>query len=60
MLNRLSSPANPAAADASTRPLKTSWIIGDAIPSTPIPALTFRQSTPQSAQNCGVFQATST
>src|SRR6186997_773569 len=41
-------------------PPKISWIIGDAIPMTPIPALTLRQSTDQSSQNCGVFQAFAT
>src|SRR6185295_15651172 len=35
ILNRLSRPANPAAAEGVTRPLKISWIIGDATPSTP-------------------------
>ena len=48
----------PAAADAVTRPLKISWIIGDAMPSTPMPAVTFRHSTPHSSQNCFVVQAT--
>ena len=38
-------------------PPKTSCSIGDAIASTPMPALTLRQSTPQISQNCGVFQA---
>ena len=38
-------------------PPKTSWIIGEAMPMTPMPALTLRQSTPQRHQNCGVFQA---
>ena len=37
-----------------------SWHIGDAWPRMPIPAVTFRQSTAQSSQNCGVFQAAST
>ena len=59
MLNRLRRPAKPAAADALTRPLNTSWIIGEAMPSTPMPALTFRQSTAQSNQNCGVRHAAS-
>src|SRR6185503_20905944 len=60
MLNRLRRPANPAAADAVTRPLKISWIIGDATPSTPMPALTFRHSTAHNSQNCRVFHATLT
>ena len=49
--------------DAGTpisRPPNTSWIIGDAMPITPIPALTLRHSTPHSSQNCGVFHAWST
>ena len=37
-----------------------SWHISDAWPRMPIPAVTFRQSTAQSSQNCGVFQAAST
>ena len=40
-----------------SRPPKISWIIGEAMPITPMPALTLRQSTTQSSQNCGVFQA---
>src|SRR6185436_19895485 len=60
MLNKLRRPAKPAAADGVTRPLKISWIIGDAMPSTPIPALTFRHKTAHSSQNCGVFDATFT
>ena len=43
-----------------SRPPNTSWIIGEAIPITPIPALTLRQRTAHSSQNCGVFQAVST
>src|SRR6516225_7232183 len=54
MLNRLSRPTNPDAASADTRPGNISWIIGDAWPSTPIPAVTFRQSTAHKSQNCGV------
>src|SRR6185436_19392129 len=60
MLNRLRRPAKPAAADGVTRPRKISWIIGDAMPSTPMPALTFRHRTAHSSQNCGVFEATFT
>ncbi len=37
--------------------LKTSWIIADAWPSTPIPAVTLKQSTTQSSQNCCVLMA---
>ena len=37
-----------------------SWLIGDAWPRTPIPAVTFRQSTTQSSQNCGVLNAVPT
>ena len=59
MLNRLSRPANPAAADGETRPAKTSWIIGEAMPSTPMPALTLRHRTAHSSQNWRVRQATS-
>jgi hypothetical protein len=39
------------------RPPKTSCSIGDAIPMMPMPAVTFRQRTPQTSQNCGVFKA---
>src|SRR5690606_30132032 len=38
------------------RPPNISWSIGEAMPMTPIPALTFRQSTPQTSQNCGMRQ----
>ena len=51
---------NPAAADGLTRSRNTSWIIGEAMPSTPMPALTFIQRTTQRSQNWGVFQATCT
>jgi hypothetical protein len=60
MLNRLRSPAKPAAAEAVTRPWNISCTIGEAMPSTPMPALTFRQSTAQSSQNWRVFHAAST
>ena len=43
-----------------SRPPNTSWIIGEAMPMTPIPALTLRHSTPHRNQNCGVLQAWST
>ena len=35
-------------------PPNTSCSIGDAIPMTPMPALTLRHSTPHKSQNCGV------
>ncbi len=60
MLNRLIKPTKPAAAAGVTRPLKISWIMGEAWPSTPMPAVTFMHSTTHSSQNCGVRQATST
>ena len=60
MFARLSSPTNPAAAAAPITPGNISWIIGDAWPSTPIPAVTLRQSTAQSSQNCLVLIASST
>ena len=41
-----------------TRPVKISWIIGEAWPITPMPAVTFMHSTTHSSQNCGVRQAT--
>ena len=58
MLNRLSRPAKPPPTAAATPNM--SWHISDAWPRMPIPAVTFRQSTAQRSQNCGVFQATST
>src|SRR5437899_2017300 len=60
ILKRLSRLVKPAAADAVTRPLKISWIIGDAMASTAMPAVTFMQSTPHRNQNWGVVQARST
>ena len=41
----------------SSRPPNTSCSIGEAMPTTPMPALTFRHSTPHSSQNCGVPNA---
>jgi hypothetical protein len=38
-------------------PGNISWIIGDACPSTPMPAVTFRHSTTHNSQNCGVLIA---
>ena len=57
MLNRLISPTNPAAAAAVMWPGNISWLIAEAWPSTPMPAVTFRHSTHQISQNCGVFSA---
>ena len=57
MLNRLSSPTKPAAASAVTLPGNISWLIAEAWPSTPMPAVTLRQSTHQISQNCGVLIA---
>jgi len=37
--------------DRRDRPLKISWIMGDAWPSTPMPAVTFMHSTTHSSQN---------
>ena len=59
MLNRLSKPTKPAAAAASTRPGNSSWIIGDAWLSTPMPAVTFKKRTAHSSQNCPVLIAAS-
>ena len=57
MLKRLSSPTKPAAATAVMRPGNISWLIAEAWPSTPMPAVTLRHSTHQISQNCGVFSA---
>ena len=57
MLNRLRRPTNPAAALALIRPLNISWIIAEAWPRTPIPAVTLKQRTTHSSQNCGVRMA---
>ena len=51
----LSSPTKPAAAATVTPNI--SWIISDACPKTPIPAVTLRKSTPHKSQNCGVLTA---
>src|SRR4051812_35858611 len=59
MLKRLNTPTKPAAAAAVTRPGNISWIIGDAWPSTPMPAVTLRNRTAQSSQNGRVLIATS-
>ncbi len=60
MFARLSSPTKPAAAPIEIVSGNISWIIGDAWPSTPMPAVTFMQSTIHSSQNCGVVMARST
>ena len=57
MLKMLKRPTKPPAAAAVTRPGNISWLIADACPSTPMPAVTFMQSTVQISQNCGVFSA---
>src|SRR5438094_10565350 len=57
MLKRLSSPTNPAAAVGVIRSLNISWIIAEACPSTPMPAVTLRHRTVHSSQNCGVLRA---
>ena len=57
MLNRLSRPTKPAAATGETCPGNISWLMAEACPSTPMPAVTLRQSTHQISQNCGVFSA---
>ena len=57
MLNRLNRPTKPAAATADTLPGNISWIMAEACPSTPMPAVTLRQSTHQISQNCGVLIA---
>ena len=54
MLKMLSRPTKPAAALGVIRSLNTSWIIADAWPRTPIPAVTLKQRTTQSSQNWGV------
>ena len=59
MLNRLKRPTKPAAAEGDTAPLNTSWIIGEAWPRTPMPAVTLRQSTAQSSGNWTVRNARS-
>src|SRR5689334_12318959 len=57
MLNRLRRPTKPAAALASNRPLKTSWIIALACPRIAMPAVTLKQSMIQSRENGGVRMA---
>ena len=49
MLNRLSRPTKPAAAAAGVTP-NISWIIGDAWPRTPMPAVTLRRRTTRAAR----------
>ena len=55
MLNSEISPVKPAATAAEAP--KISCSIGDAMPITPMPALTFRHSTAQINQNCFVLCA---
>ena len=57
MLKMLSSPTKPPAAAAVTRPGNISWLIAEAWPNTPMPAVTFMHSTIQISQNWGVFNA---
>jgi hypothetical protein len=57
MLKMLMKPTKPAAALAVTRPEKISWIIGEAVEITPIPAVTLRHKTAHRSQNCGVLMA---
>src|SRR6185312_5667424 len=54
MLARLSSATKPAAAAGRFPLKKISWIIGDAWPITPMPAVTFKHNTHHTSQNCGV------
>ena len=55
MLKSEINPVKPAATAADAP--KISCSIGDAMPMTPMPALTFRQSTAQINQNCFVLIA---
>ncbi|MCY1368674.1 hypothetical protein D9M69_556710 [compost metagenome] len=57
MLNRLNRPTKPAAAMGVITSLNISWLRTDAWPSTPIPAVTLRQSTSHRSQNWGVLSA---
>src|ERR1700760_249545 len=50
---------NPTSGKPINLPAKTSCNIGEAMPITPMPAETFRQSTHQISQNCGVLCALS-
>src|ERR1700730_4753762 len=52
-----SSALKPTLGSPINLPAKISCSIGEAIPITPIPADTFRQSTHQISQNCGVLWA---
>src|SRR5277367_1538695 len=49
----------PTSGNPISLPAKISCNIGDAMPITPIPAETFRHSTHQISQNCGVLCALS-
>ena len=57
MLNRLIRPTKPAAATGVIWPGNISWLMAEAWPSTPMPAVTFKQRIHQISQNCGVFSA---
>ena len=57
MLNRLIRPTRPAAATAVMWPGNISWLIAEAWPSTPMPAVVLQNSTIQISQNCGVLTA---
>ena len=56
----LSSTTKLAASFTLTVPGNISWIMADACPSTPIPAVTFTHSIVQRSQNCGVRTASRT
>src|SRR5882757_8631790 len=50
---------NPTSGNPINLPAKISCNIGEAMPITPMPADTFRHSTHQISQNCGVLWASS-
>src|SRR5882757_10210064 len=52
-----SSALKPTLGSPISLPAKISCSIGEAMPITPMPADTLRQSTPQISQNCGVLCA---
>jgi hypothetical protein len=49
----------PTSGNPISLPAKISCSIGEAMPITPMPAETFKQSTHQINQNCGVLWASS-
>jgi hypothetical protein len=57
MLNKLNRPTKPEAVMAVICPRNISWLIAEACPKTPIPAVTLRHRIHQISQNCGVFSA---